>query len=56
METNTAPPSPVDPLALDPLSPIAPRPRRLEDTLMPADPLGIDPLNPIPFPPDEHSA
>jgi hypothetical protein len=56
METNTASLSPAAPLALDPLGPIAPRPRRLEDRLRPADPLGIDPLDPIPLWPDEHSA
>ena len=40
--TNTASPAPTDPLALDPLGPIAPRPRRLEDTPMSANPL--DPI------------
>jgi hypothetical protein len=38
---------PTDPLALDPLSPIARRPARLAATLAPAGALALDPLGPI---------
>jgi len=38
---------PADPLAIDPLSPIARRSARLAATLAPADPLALDPLGPI---------
>jgi hypothetical protein len=48
MKTNTAPPAPAEPLALDPLGPIAPRPTPPEGTRVPAIPLDIDPLGPIP--------
>jgi hypothetical protein len=38
---------PADPRALDPLSPIAPRPPRFTGTVAPADPLALDPLDPV---------
>lgn len=42
-----------DPLALDPLSPIALRPARFAATVAPAPPLALDPLGPaVPRPDD----
>jgi hypothetical protein len=42
-----------DPLALDPLSPIAVRPARFAATLAPAEPLALDPLGAVvPLPDD----
>jgi hypothetical protein len=41
---STASRPPADPLALDPLSPIALRPARFAATLAPAAPLALDPL------------
>ena len=43
-----------DPLALDPLNPIALRPVRLAATTAPADPLALDPLRPIIPQPHDH--
>lgn len=37
----------LEPLALDPLRPIAPRPRRIEDAAWLMDPLSLDPLSPL---------
>jgi hypothetical protein len=43
-----------DPLALEPLGPIALRPARLPATLAPADPLALEPLAPVVPQPDLH--
>ena len=43
-----------DPLALDPLGPIALRPARFAATLAPADPLALEPLAPVVAQPDLH--
>jgi hypothetical protein len=42
-----------DPLALDPLSPMAVRPARFAATLAPADPLALEPLGPAVPQPDD---
>jgi hypothetical protein len=52
-ETHTSYPAPADPLALDPLGPIALRPARLADALAPAGALALDPLGPIIPQPDD---
>ena len=42
-----------DPLALDPLGPIAPRPVRFAATPAPSAPLALDPLGPAVPPPHD---